>query len=386
MPCLIKDQTGRSPYYYCSYTAPDGRRLKKSTKQTDKAKAWEVCLTFVNAEGAIAKQSATEQQLRKVINDALARLGERKLTDPTVKEQLDTWIESKKGAVSDATMLAYRQARDLFLEYLGARANRSVRLLTKKDVVEFRDHLLSEGRTASTVNKITKKYLTGPLESARKEGLIDYNPFVAADALKAKKVEKDCFTPHQVARLTEVVQGTDWEGAILVGYTTGARLQDVANLKWSSIDTQNGILSFTERKGDKPALVGLHPDLKDWITRQAVTDDPEAFLFPSLANRSGAGRNGLSKNFESIMKRAEVEGRVLRSADRKGRSVRSLSFHSFRHGAASQVFAGAALKDIARRVTGHAAKGSLDRYLHDDIEAIRQAANLIPRLPKGAAK
>ena len=386
MPCLIKDQTGRSPYYYCSYTAPDGRRLKKSTKQTDKAKAWEVCLTFVNAESAIAKQSATEQQLRKVINDALTRLGERKLTDPTVKEQLDTWIESKKGAVSDATMLAYRQARDLFLEYLGARANRSVRLLTKKDVVEFRDHLLSEGRTASTVNKITKKYLTGPMESARKEGLIDYNPFVAADALKVKKVEKGTFEPEEVARLVDVVRGTDWEGAILVGYTTGARLQDVANLKWSSIDTQNGILSFTERKGNKAVLVGLHDDLGDWISGVAVPEDPDAFVFPTLANRSGAGRNGLSKNFESIMKRAEVEGRVLRSADRKGRSVRSLSFHSFRHGAASQVFAGAALKDIARRVTGHAAKGSLDRYLHDDIEAIRQAANLIPRLPKGAAK
>ncbi len=384
MPCLIKDRTGRSAYYYCAYTTPDGRRLKKSTKQTDKAKAWEVCLTFVNAEGAIATHSATEQQLRKVINDALARLGERTLTDPTVKEQIDTWIESKKGAVGAATMLAYRQARDLFLEYLGARANRSVRLLAKKDVVAFRDHLLSEGRTPSTVNKITKKYLTGPMESARKEGLVDYNPFVAADALKAKKVDKDYFRPEQVARLTEVVKGMDWEGAILAGYTTGARLQDIANMKWTSVDTVNCVIRFTERKGDKPVLVGLHPDLKEWIEGQKASDDTEAFLFPSLANRSGAGRNGLSKNFESIMKRAGIEGQVLRSADRKGRSVRSLSFHSFRHGAASQVFNAAALKDIARRVTGHAAKGSIDQYLHDNIEAIRAATDMIPRLPKNS--
>jgi hypothetical protein len=69
MPCLVKDSRGRSPFWTCSYTAPDGRRLKKSTKQTDKAKAWEVCLTYVNAEGAIATNSATEAQLRKVIND-----------------------------------------------------------------------------------------------------------------------------------------------------------------------------------------------------------------------------------------------------------------------------------------------------------------------------
>jgi hypothetical protein len=77
MPCLVKDSKGRSPYYYACYDTADGRRVKRSTKQTDRAKAWEVLNTMVNAEGAIAKGSATEQQLRKAINDALARLGER---------------------------------------------------------------------------------------------------------------------------------------------------------------------------------------------------------------------------------------------------------------------------------------------------------------------
>jgi hypothetical protein len=55
-------------------------------------------------------------------------------------------------------------------------------------------------------------------------GLIDYNPFVAAEALKSDKVEKDCFSPEQVARLVRRVRGRDLEGAILVGYTTGMRL------------------------------------------------------------------------------------------------------------------------------------------------------------------
>jgi len=134
MPCLVKDSRGRSPFWTCSYTAPDGRRLKKSTKQTDKAKAWEVCLTYINAEGAIAANSATEGQLRKVINDALVRLGERKLGDPTIKEQLDNWIGSKKGSVSDATLKAYQTARGFFLNFLGSRAARSVRTLKKSDV------------------------------------------------------------------------------------------------------------------------------------------------------------------------------------------------------------------------------------------------------------
>src|SRR5260221_10801216 len=181
MPCLIKDKKERSPFWYCCYdvveTDKEGikqtRRLKKSTKQTDKAKAWDVCLTFVNAESAIASDSKpTEQQLRKVINSALERIGERKLNDPSVRGQLNTWIENKRGSVGEATLPAYEQARDLLVNFLGPRADRSVRLLKKSDVIEFRQHLSKEGRTPNTLNKL-RTYITVAFEIARKEGLIN---------------------------------------------------------------------------------------------------------------------------------------------------------------------------------------------------------------------
>ena len=86
--------------------------------------------------------------------------------------------------------------------------------------------------------------------------------------------------------------------------------------------------------------------------------------------------------FGRIMKKAKIEGRLLREKDGKGRAIRSLSFHRFRHGAASAAFKGAALKNIARRVTGHAARALVDRYIHIDVEAVKAATTLIPRLPR----
>jgi integrase len=74
-----------------------------------------------------------------------------------------------------------------------------------------------------------------------------------------------------------------------------------------------------------------------------------------------------------------------RSKAGKGRSVRALSFHSFRHNAASEVFNSEALKEIARRVTQHAPDGSLDRYIHHDLAALKAATQLIPRIPRGDA-
>jgi len=382
MACLVKLQNGRSPFWYCCYTTRSDQRLKKSTKQTDRAKAWEVCVAMATAEGSIAAGSATEAQLRKVIDNALERIGERKFNEPTVRQQLDAWIQDKEGAVAEATIVAYRHARELLLEFLGPRADLPVRGLKKQDAAAFRDHLRAEGRTPGTVNTLLKKYLTGAFESARKEGLIDYNPFVAVNALKSKAVAKDVFSPEQVVRLLQVARGTDWEGAILAGYTSGMRLQDVSNLRWESVDLRNGLLSFDERKGNKPVVLGLHPDFENWIRAQASKSDGEGYLFPSLANRTGAGRNGLSKAFGRIMDSAGVVGKVLRVRGAKGSTVKSLSFHSFRHGAASAVFKNAALKDIARRVTAHSSRGVVDRYLHQDVEAIREATKLIPRLPK----
>ena len=98
MACLVKDAKKRSPYWICAYTAPDGRRLKKSTKHTDKEKAWQVCLSFVEAEAAIGTKNTTEQQLRRVIDSALRRVGEATMADATVSQVLDTWITNKRGA------------------------------------------------------------------------------------------------------------------------------------------------------------------------------------------------------------------------------------------------------------------------------------------------
>jgi integrase len=84
------------------------------------------------------------------------------------------------------------------------------------------------------------------------------------------------------------------------------------------------------------------------------------------------------------MERAGVAGRVLRERNGKGRQVRSLTFHSFRHTAASAVFNSEAIREVARRVSNHARGGALERYLHQDLAPIREATKLIPRLPRVA--
>src|SRR4029077_17134625 len=120
---------------------------------------------------------------------------------------------------------------------------------------------------------------------------------------------KDVFSAEQVARLVKAAKGTDWEGAILLAYGCGARLQDVCNFRWDAVDTENGILSFRERKTKKQAVVGLHPDFMDWLGTAATSSEKhDAYLFPSLANRSGGGGGGLAGVVDDLILEEGVAG------------------------------------------------------------------------------
>jgi integrase len=400
MGSVHEDARGRSKFWYGCYTTATGQRRMVSTKieigktkkeqKESEEKALEVVHAWEKAEGLATAGTITKARIEEILNHTLRSVGLREIETTSVRKWFNDWLKGKR--VKQSSRGGYEQAAREFLEFMGRKAALPLDAVTEDDINKFVDHLRSDGRSVSTVNKIVRKYVSMAFEKARKLGKIKYNPVMATDPLKDDAVTKDVFSPEQVARLTAAAMGTDWEGAVLMAHGSGARLQDVANLRWSSIDTINKVVVFKEKKTGKEAIVGLHPDFADWLSEQPKTpDDPESFVFPKLAGRTGTGSHGLCAQFDELMEKAKVEGRVLRKGSErdkkgkrigKGRQVRSLTFHSFRHTAASAVFNSEAVREVARRVSNHARGGALERYLHQDLAPIREATKLIPRLPK----
>ena len=385
MASVHKQAQGKSPFWYCRYRTADGRERMRATDVRIKAdprgkKALMICEGWQEAENLLKDGEISQDRVLELYNDTLKRAGLRQIDAPNVGRWMRDWLDGKHK-IAPSTRLAYEQAVREFLEFLGLGRSRKLENISEKDIDGFAKHLLAQGRSPNTVNKLIRKYLSGPFEKARKLGKIKYNPIHGTDPLEQEEHVREVFSSEQVSRLVNSADN-DWKGAILLAYGTGARLQDICNMRWASLDLHNGLVAFRERKGNRQALVGLHSDFIDWVSQQSPPDDPNAFLFPTLANRSGAGRNGLSKAFERIMDRAGIEGQVLKRSNGKGRTVRSLSFHSFRHTAASSIFNSEALREAARRVTNHARGGVVERYLHADVEALKAAVNAIPKLPR----
>jgi integrase len=373
MPSLWKRE--RSPYWVCCYTGANGQRLKKSTKQTERKKAWDVCLAIERAEGHAKNGTLTEQAAKKIIGEILERTTGEPLHNYKVHDWLAHWLDMKEQVRSNKTATRYRQVIRDFVTSLGDRANLALAHITPKDVLAYRNSIVTASKTARTAN-LSVRVVSAAFNAALRQGYIPINPCVALESLPIKTEERATFAPAQVSKLLRAAEG-DWKGAILLGYYTGARLGDVANMRWSSIDLGQRLIHFTPTKTKKPVTIPLHWDLKRELFKKPGIG--KAFLFPSLAGKGTGGKHGLSGRFAGIMEKAGIEGKIIRHAE-GGRATSNLSFHSLRHSFNSAMANAGVSQEIRQKLTGHASAEMNARYTHHELEPLRAAISTLPKV------
>src|SRR6516162_3531711 len=388
MASITKDthQPPKSPFWIACFNGvgSDGRvrRLKWSTKTTDRKLAQRLADEWEQLEKLAGKGRLTESHCRKVI----AQMYERTVGEPlhfrTAREHLTEWVESKKNETELRTYWKYRQTVDEFLAHLGVKADRLLREITPTDISSWRDALKRKGLAAPTVNDAIKT-LRMPFKAAHDAGYIEINPCTKTSVRPvrddARNVEKDVFTPEQIAALIDAAPNEDWKGAILCGYYTGLRLRDVADLHWDTINLEEQKITVTTRKTRKDVTVPIHPQFASWLQEQ-TRGIGKAPVCPKLAGKSGAGKSGLSMPFKRIMERAKIKGRLLREANGAGRSQSSLSFHSLRHSFNSAMANAGVSSEVRQKLTGHASAKMNAQYTHHEIEELRAAVSVIPRI------
>src|SRR5438874_1001775 len=384
MASITKDthQAPKSPFWIACFTGPDGRRLKKSTKTTDKELAKKLAAEWDQAGKLGRAGRLTESHCRKVI----AEMYEHTIGEPlhfrTAREYLTEWVESKKNETELRAYLKYHQIVHEFLAHVGVKADRLLREITPADIRSWRDALKRKGLSAPTVNHAIK-ILRMPFKGAHDAGYIDINPNTKNTVRplrdEARNVSKDVFTPEQVAALIDAASGEDWKGAILCGYYTGLRLRDIADLEWSTINQQLRTITVTTRKTRKDVTVPIHPQFALWLRKQ-TRGIGKAPVFPTLAGKAGSGKSGLSMAFKRIMEHAEIKGRLLREANGEGRSQSSLSFHSLRHGFVSAMANAGVAQELRHKLTGHASAEMNAQYTHHELESLRAAVSVIPSI------
>jgi integrase len=367
------------PNWYCAYRLPNGKRAFKSTKLTDRDKAQEFCRTLARASQLGSNGNLTEARARELISEIVENTLGEPLKFYTAEEWLRDWLEGKKTARSNATYLKYRHTIDAFIASVGAKAKRNLNQVTPRDVQRFRDGELAAGKHPTTCNYAVK-HIRIPFNVARRQGLITHNPAEAVEMIdnKDEQASKGTFDIEQLQAILKAAPLKDWRGAILLAFYTGARLQDVANMRWKSVDLQDQLISFRAGKTKELVTVPMHSVLESYLLEMPAPDNAKAFLFPSLAGKRTSGKSGLSMSFSKIMEKAKVKGEVARERKGKGRTINTLSFHSLRHSFNSIMANAGVSQEVRQKLTGHSSADMNKRYTHHEVEPLRAAIAKIP--------
>jgi integrase len=376
MASIHKDPRGKSPFWYCAYRLPNGKRTFRSTKLKERGAALKFCRGLEYASHESRAGRLTEARALELVSEIVEQTTGEPLRSYTAEGWLREWVAGKRSAKSSATAVKYEGAIERFIASLGPRAGFNLRQVLPRDVLRFRESEVASGKHSSTCNDYLG-IVSSAFGAARKQGLITHNPAEAVERLSNEsEASRRPFTLQEIQALLRVADG-DWYGAILVAVYSGTRLHDAANLKWESIDLDGRWISYRASKTRKRIKIPMHDALYRWLKKR-IRGINKAPIFPELAGKRTAA---LSREFAKVMARAEVHGEIVRDRQgESGRLVSSLGFHSLRHAYASLMANRGVAEEVRMKLAGHSDKNSHAGYTHHEASVLRAAVAQLPSL------
>jgi integrase len=193
--------------------------------------------------------------------------------------------------------------------------------------------------------------------------------------------KRRAFTLAEIKRILKACgDDVEWRGLILFGLYLGQRLGDLAKLTWRAVDLNSGEIAFTAHKTGRRIVLPLVQPLTDYLAALAVSDNPNAYIFPDSAKHKRTA--SLSNHFREILVDAGlVEPRNYKT-NKKGRDQArepsEISFHSLRHSAVTMLKAAGVSDFMAREIVGHDSTAVSRQYTHLTTDDKRAAMQQLP--------
>lgn len=362
-------QRGRSDIYIASFKAWDARAGRwvwrsQSTGVKDYAAALAIAKTLENGTLAAKAGSLTRDKALSMVNDILRLAGLDELAPvPSLETVASGLLAGSDVAESTARKYAAQWAT------LAAWAKEKAKLPVSAWTVEmiqayYRQSL--EQFSATTANDHLR-FVGMVFSRAVKLGHLLSNPADAVQRVGNDSIEKETLTRAMQARILWAMRRAgreDWLCLVSLGWHTGHRLQDLLD----ATTAKDGLLALNPRKkGGRGREVVL--PLPMWLAR-LLTRLKGFQTIEKADNRNGR----VSEQFIGWLRAAGIDPLPVQ---RGARIVHRLSFHSYRHSMQSRLTAAGVSGELARLVTDHDSPQVARRYVHAEVQALREALALV---------
>jgi integrase len=399
----IHKQAGR-PNWFCAFYDPEGFRRFRSTGTENAKIARTICVNVERAAALTRQGKLSNEKALKLVRETCAAIAEThgklaadraesvmkpaveefirtaggEFTSYTVRSWLESWITGRTDA-SKATVIEYRRIVEMFLKFLGARADRALTTLQPRQVEDFKAS--QTVRVApSSVNKCVK-VLKAAFNAAVKSRQLEFNPAEHVEFIQTEPEGRRPFTGKELAALLAHADA-EWRTMILTAFYTGLRLRDCANLTWRNVELHTSTLNVQTQKTGRRQVLPIAEPLARHLSGMAG-DDPDAALCPALRGKPAAW---LSAQFYKVMVKAGIAEERGHQSTGKGRDARRemnrVSFHSLRYNTTSALKSSGVSDAVAMDIVGHETAYVSRNYTKIDDNAKRAAINKLPDITK----
>ncbi|WP_050031102.1 tyrosine-type recombinase/integrase [Verrucomicrobium sp. BvORR034] len=368
----------KSPYWVACYYDAEGKRTQRSTETTNRSHAMKQAVEWEGAARLAKEKRLTVDKARTILNEML-RLTGQAIDAETLRTFSRRWLDGKARNRAARTAESYEGVVKAFLAVLGPKADHPVSTILPRDVEAFRDKLVDEGLTGSSVNQ-RLKIVGAMFATAQRQGIIGSNPARSVEVDDTAQESRDPFTADEVQVLLTKLPD-DWPTAVALGAFASMRLGDAANLDLARVNLEDGAIVYTPQKTSRKGrvlTVPMHPEVEKRL-RPMIENGKSGPACPSLAGRKINGTNGLSGEFLELMEAAGIDPKRRTDVEGRGRRHATKSFHSLRHFFNTALLTAGVDERVRMALSGHTSASVNQRYSHAELKVLKKAVGKIKK-------
>jgi integrase/recombinase XerD len=246
--------------------------------------------------------------------------------------------------LSENTMMSYMLNARIFLEY----CNRPVEQLNEHDIRNFLFYLIKEKEVKpQTVNSYSASIRF--LFAVTLNRTLNY---LQIPRQKKRKTLPEILTIEEVSSIINSLN-IKHNAMLMVAYSSGLRVSEVAALKMQHIDSKNMRLFVEDGKGGKDRYTLLSETCLDVLReywKKYRPKHPEGWLFLGTYDVSHITSDGIENAFNKAAKRACI--------------TKDVSIHSLRHAFSTHLLEDGATLLQVKELLGHSSIQTTTVYLH----------------------
>ena len=176
--------------------------------------------------------------------------------------------------------------------------------------------------------------------------------------------------PEEIKALIDGVKNIKHRTILILLYSTGMRISEIANCRITDIDSRNMRIKIVQGKGSKDRFTLLSEQVLQELRAYYIIYKPKEYLF----NGYRPGKRYSVRSIEHLMQKALV---------RIGLESKNYTVHTIRHSFATHLVDSGTDLHTVKELLGHSCLKTTMQYMHLSSKRIERIINPYDALPQG---